>query len=42
METTINLLVTSGGQAPPVGTLIDLTAVDVARGAAVARTIATN
>jgi hypothetical protein len=42
METTINLLVTSGGAAPPVGTLIDLTTVDAARGAAVARIIATN
>src|SRR4029079_2353482 len=31
METTITLVVTSGAQAPPTGTLIDLTAVDGAR-----------
>lgn len=39
---TINLVVGSGGSAPPAGTLIDLTTTDVDRGAAVAKTIVVN
>lgn len=41
-ETTINLLVASGAQAPPTGTLIDLTTTDGLRGASVSRTIVVN
>jgi hypothetical protein len=39
VETTINLTVTSGGQAPPTGTLISLTTIDGDRGASVSSTI---
>lgn len=42
METSINLIVTSGAQAPPSGTLIDLTTTDGVRGASVARTVVVN
>jgi hypothetical protein len=42
METSISLLVTSGAQAPPSGTLIDLTTTDGARGASVSRTVTVN
>jgi hypothetical protein len=39
VETPINLTVTSGGQAPPNGTLIALTTIDGGRAAAVSSTI---